>query len=57
MTATVVLCALASIMYFAVALFEKLMNGIYKWKFNILHEEVFTDELCESAKLMNGIYK
>ncbi len=30
MTATVILCALASIMYFAVALFEKLMNKIYK---------------------------
>lgn len=30
MTATVVLCALASIMYFAVALFEKIMNKIYK---------------------------
>lgn len=30
MTATVVLCALASIMYFAVALFEKFMNKIYK---------------------------
>lgn len=29
MTSTVVLCFLASIMYFAVALFEKLMNKIY----------------------------
>ena len=29
MTATVVLCALASLMYFAVALFEKLMSRIY----------------------------
>lgn len=30
MTATVVLCVLASIMYFAVALFEKLMNKFYQ---------------------------
>ena len=30
MTSTVVLCVLASLMYFAVALFEKLMNKIYK---------------------------
>ena len=30
MTSTVVLCALASIMYFAVALFEKLMNKLYQ---------------------------
>ncbi len=30
MTATVILCVLASVMYFAVALFEKLMNKIYK---------------------------
>ena len=30
MTSTVVLCALASIMYFAVALFEKLTNKLYK---------------------------
>ena len=30
MTATVVLCALASLMYFAVALFERLLNKIYK---------------------------
>lgn len=30
MTSTVVLCALASIMYFAVALFEKLMSKIYE---------------------------
>lgn len=30
MTATVILCALASLMYFAVALFEKLMNKIYQ---------------------------
>ncbi|MCQ2556140.1 MAG: ABC transporter permease [Clostridia bacterium] len=29
MTATVVLCILASVMYFAVALFEKIMNKIY----------------------------
>lgn len=30
MTATVILCFLASIMYFAVALFEKFMNNLYK---------------------------
>ncbi len=30
MTATVILCILASLMYFAVALFEKLMSKIYK---------------------------
>lgn len=30
MTSTVVLCALASIMYFAVALFEKIMNKLYQ---------------------------
>lgn len=30
MTATVILCALASLMYFAVALFEKIMNRLYK---------------------------
>lgn len=30
MTSTVVLCALASLMYFVVALFEKIMNKIYK---------------------------
>jgi len=30
MTATVVLCILASMMYFAVALFEKLMSKLYK---------------------------
>ena len=29
MTATVILCVLASLMYFAVALFEKLMSKIY----------------------------
>ena len=30
MTATVILCFLASTMYFAVALFEKLMNKLYQ---------------------------
>ena len=30
MTSTVVLCVLASVMYFAVAIFEKLMNKLYK---------------------------
>ena len=30
MTSTVILCVLASLMYFVVALFEKLMNKIYK---------------------------
>ena len=30
MTATVILCVLASLMYFAVALFEKLMNKLYQ---------------------------
>ena len=30
MTSTVILCILASVMYFAVALFEQLMNKLYK---------------------------
>ena len=30
MTSTVILCVLASLMYFAVALFEKLMNKLYQ---------------------------
>lgn len=30
MTATIILCVLASLMYFAVALFEKLMNKLYQ---------------------------